>query len=106
MKKLTLILFLRNDPDNSLSDRIAHLIKEKKMQPLEGHDDVLLISDNAILVDQTTSHGIYSQLCAGLVEGGWPYLLLPIDSDSTVAVGMFPKTAQDMFALYGISMTS
>lgn len=106
MKKLTLILFLRNDPGNSLSDRISYLIKEKRLQPLEGRDDVLLLSDNALLVDQTSAHGIYSQLCTGLVSGGWPYLLVPIDAESTVAVGRFPKEAQDIFALYGISMTN
>ena len=106
MRKLTLILFLRNDPDNSLSDRILYLIKQKKLQSLEGRDDVLLLSDNAILVDQTTAHGIYLQLCADLVGAAWPYLLVPIDAESTVAVGKFPQEAQNILALYGISMTT
>lgn len=105
MKRLTLILFLRNDPVNPLNKLIPRLQKEARLQSLEGRDDVVLVSDNAILVDQKSAHGIFVQLCAGLVDEGWPHILIPIHpDDTTIAVGSFPERVQNILSQYGISM--
>lgn len=92
MKHLTLLLYLRDDPANTLRSRISWLTKEQDFPSLEGRDDAALIGNNAFFVDQTTAHGIFVQLCADLVSSGHPYLLLPLDAESLVAVGKFPET--------------
>lgn len=91
MKHLTILVYLRDDPGNTLRSRISWLSSKKAMPTLEGRDDAILLSDNAILVDQTTAHGIFSQLCGDLASAGHPYLLLPLDAESSVAVGKFPE---------------
>lgn len=107
MPNLVLILYLRDDPSNTLISKIAYLQKEKRMQPLEGRADALLLSDNSALFALPASHGIYSQLCAGLVEGGWPYLIVPIASTESsdagaLAVGKFPEEAQAILSASGV----
>src|SRR4030067_1083779 len=103
MKQLTLLIYLRNDPVNTLQSRIAWLSKNKAMPSLEGRGDAILISDNAIFVDQTTAHGIFAQLCGDLASSDHPYLLLPLDADSSVAVGKFPDTIKAILEKYNVS---
>jgi hypothetical protein len=100
MKKLTLLLYLRNDQSNTLRSRISWLNKQDRLPSLEGRADAVLISDNAIFVDQTTAHGIFAQLCADLASAGHPYLLLPLDPESSVAVGEFPDTTKAILEYY------
>lgn len=102
MNTLTLLLYLRNDPVNSLVDRIAYLRQQNRMPSLEGRDDVVLLSDNAILFDRTKAHHIFSQLCAGLAEANWPYLLVTMDAESALAVGTFSKEAETILSAYGV----
>jgi len=102
MKKLTLVLYLREDEANTLRGRIAWLQKNNKLPSLEGRADVSLISDNAILVDQTSAHGIFVQLCGDLASASHPYLIVPLDAESTVAVGKFPETIKGVLENYSI----
>lgn len=102
MGTLTLLLYLRNDPENSLASRIAYLRKGNRMPPLEGRDDAILISDNAVLFDKTKAHHIFVQLCAALAEAKWPYLLLTMDAESAMAVGKFSKEVEAILSAYGV----
>lgn len=103
MKKPTLLLYLRNDPPNTLRSRISWLTKEQGFPALEGRDDVVLIGNNAIFVDQTTAHGIFVRLCADLASADHPYLLLPLDAESSVAVGKIPETIKSILEKYNFS---
>lgn len=89
MKQLTLLISVGKDSANTLASRISWMSQQRELPSLEGRDDVVLLSRDAILVDQTTAHGIYSQLCGGLSSVNHPYLVLPLDADSSVAVGEF-----------------
>ena len=103
-KQVSLLVYLRNDPPNTLSGRIAWLQKEKMLPSLEGRDDVLLLSDNVILVDQTSAHGIFVQLCSGLAQGDWPYLLVPMDAEFALGVGKFPEQVRTILSAYDIPL--
>jgi len=48
MNTLTVFLYLRNDPNNSLLDRAAYLHGKDRMLPLQGRDGLTLLSDNGI----------------------------------------------------------
>ena len=83
------------------------LKKEERMPSLEGRGDAILISDNSILFELPSAHGIYAQLCAGLVEGDWPYLIVPIAStlplsSGAAAVGKFPDTIKAILEKYNV----
>ena len=103
MKQLTLLIYLTNDPPNSLRSRVSLLSSEEAIPSLSGRDDVVLISDNAIFVDQTTAHDVFVQLCADLASLNYPYLILPLDAEFSVAVGKFPKTIKTILEKYNFS---
>ena len=102
MQKLSLLVYLRNDNSNTLRSKISWLQENNKMPSLEGRDDAVLISDNELLVDQTSAHGIFAQLCGDLASASHPYLLLPLDAESSVAVGKFPDTTKAILEKYGV----
>jgi hypothetical protein len=111
MSNLVLILYLRNDPDNTLASKINHLCRENRMQSLAGRADALLLSDNSALFALPDAHEIFSQLCAGLVEGAHPYLIVPIASNppyhsGALAVGKFPEEVQAILLGSGVSFAS
>jgi len=91
VKQLTILIYLRNDPSNTLRSRIAWLTSKEGFPILEGRDDAILISDNVILVDQSSAHEIFVRLCSNLVVADIPYLILPLDAESSVAVGKLPE---------------
>ena len=103
MQKPILVLAVAKDPNSSLQTRIIdYLIDKKRLASLEGRDDVVLIGDRAILLDRITAHEIFVQVCAGLLEKGWSYLLLPLDSETCVACGTFPEKLTTILQSYRV----
>jgi hypothetical protein len=97
MKQLTLLIYLRNDTANTLEKRIEYMRKSENFFPsLEGRDGVTLLSDNAILFDETKSHDVFVQLCSALHgpthgQGKFPYLVIRLEStDGWLASGVLP----------------
>lgn len=97
MKQLTLLIYLRNDHVNTLEKRIEYMRKQSSFPSLEERDGVILLSDNAILFDETKSHDAFVQLCSaphGQVrdQGKLPYLVIRLEStDGWLASGELPK---------------
>ena len=102
MTDKVLLLSLRDDETNSLTSRIAWLQKEKKLSSLEGRDDVLLLSANALLADRYTSHGIVATISASLVSSGWPHLLLRVDQADSLAAGKFEAEMAATLERFGV----
>jgi hypothetical protein len=100
MKQLTLLLSLSKDSANTLASRLSWLSSQQELPSLEGRADVILLSRDAILVDQTTAHGIFAQICGGLSQAGHPYLLLPLDAESSVASGKIPEAIKTILENY------
>lgn len=96
MKQLTLLIYMRDDPSNTLEKRIAYMQQRNEFPTLAGRDGVSLLSDNAVLFDETKSHDVFVQLCSalrGTAPGSkkWPYLVIRLEStEGWLASGELP----------------
>ena len=94
-QNLILLIYLRDDPSNTLMSRIEHMQKSDGSINLEGRDGVFPLSSNAILFAQSKAHDVLVKVCAGLLAADFPYLLVPIRStDGWVAAGKIQPKLQ------------
>jgi hypothetical protein len=101
MQKLLLLIYLYDDPPNDLISRIRHIEAVDKVSLL-GCDGVTLLSNNAILFDQTKSHDSYVRVCRGLIFSKRPYFVYEFHPDDALAVGKLPKEVQASLSMYGV----
>jgi hypothetical protein len=88
-----LLIYLRDDPSNTLMNRIAYMQQSGMPINLVERDGVFQLSNNAILFAQTKAHDVLVKVCAHLLDADFPYLLVPIRSteDWIVAGTIRPK---------------
>ena len=103
MKQLILLIYLYDDPPNDLFARIKY-IQGRDHILLLPHDGVIQLSNNALLFDQTKSHGIYVQVCRELVLIQRPYLLVELEASDVLAVGPLSKEVQTSLSKYGVPL--
>lgn len=87
MEQLSLIICLNDDDSNTLLSKVRFFEKDKKKAILE-RDGVVLLSDNAILVDRTIASGSLFQVCAILENSNWPFLVFQIQCQESLAFGI------------------
>jgi hypothetical protein len=107
MTKYLLLIYLRDDPLNTLEKRIEHMQTQERFPSLEGRDGVILLSDNAVVFDQTKSHTLLIELCAALLRAKLPYLLIPIEStDAWLVAGTLPPGVKSALSSLNVSCVS
>jgi hypothetical protein len=87
MEQLSLIVCLNDDRENTLLSKVQYAEKQQKKKVLE-RDGVILLSDNAILVDRTIAHGTLAQVCTILEDAKWPFLLVRMDRQELLTFGI------------------
>lgn len=101
MTNLVLIVGLRDDATNTIASMTAHADK-RRSKALLGRDGVILLSDNLVLLDQTKCYGALVQLCASLEDKSWPYLLVRMDGQASLASGALPPAVAALLASAGV----
>jgi hypothetical protein len=104
-QNLILLIYLRDDPSNTLMSRIEHMQKSDGSINLEGRDGVFPLSANAILFAQTKAHDVLVKVCAHLLDADFPYLLVPIRStDGWVAGGRIRSKLKPILERLSVSV--
>ena len=105
MAQLVLLACLHDDGTNTLLSAAAYREKQDRVT-LINRDGVALISDNHILLDPTIAHATLVQLCSILEQKSWPYLLLRMDGQASLASGKLPKEVSDLLVGAGVPLVS
>lgn len=103
MNQIVLLYCLHNDPVNTLKSSVRYVEKNRDISLLE-RDGVILLSDNAVLLEKTKSHGILVQLCAILEQKEWPYLLFHMDHQASLASGKLPEEVASLLSNAGVEI--
>ena len=103
MTKLTILIYLHDDPPNDLVSRVQY-VEGKDRISLLRHDGVTQLSGNALLFDQTKSHDVYVRVCRELVSIGRPYLVVELEATSALAVGPCSKEVATNLLKYGVPL--
>lgn len=101
MNQIVLLYCLHDDPVNTLKSTVRYIEREKEISLLD-RDGVVLLSDNAILLEKTKSHGVLVQLCAILEQKGRPYLLFHMDHQASLVSGKPPKAIESLLSSAGV----
>jgi hypothetical protein len=105
-KAVLLLVCLENNPSRSLRELIPAFEKKGKIGTPEGRDDVLWLSDNAILFDNTTALDIYGQLCLNLDQTKVPYMTVHTESTYVKVLGKFSTKVQATLKTYEIPLVT
>ena len=103
MKKFILLIYLHDDPSNDLISRVEYLERNDHVSLLK-RDDIIPLSGNALLFDQTKSHDVYVRVCRELVSIGRPYLVVELEATSALAVGPCSKEVATNLLKYGVPL--